>query len=224
MSQTDFLQLLANASETGFEELTLVEPATFNLQLDANATKKDAVFVKGRVQDGPYQGKLIGCGQLSFTEKATSIAVQNLVAMGISKEQLNALGQQFPGNMPEIAKAIASLVKDRIVVAEIVYNTMPNGEVRNQFAIGKIKLVSAPPPPAIGGVPTGAVPAPAAAEPTPAPAAAATPAPEPVAAPVAEVPAPAPAAAPAETPAPVAAVAAPAAAAVTAPPGDDPGF
>lgn len=199
--ETNILDLLNNASETGFEELALVEPSTYKLELDANPTKNgQGVFVKGRIQDGPYAGQLIACGSLTFNEKATGIALQNLKGCGITRDDLNAIAAVNPSSKAHLCERVAAWLKGRVVEAKIIYNDY-NGEVRNQFDIGKITLISAPANPGYGaGVPQ-AAPAPAAAAPAPTP----------------ETPAPA-AAAPAAAPAaaePVAAVAADA---------SDPGF
>jgi hypothetical protein len=200
--------MLDEAYESGFEELTLVEPSKYRLELDANPTKNDGVFVKGRVQAGPYEGKLVSCGSLNFSTSAKKgargIAVRNLKALGISRENCNQILAANNGNWTEFCKVIAAWVKGRIADVELVYNEF-NNEVRNQMDPGKATLVSAPPTPGLGsGVPSGAAPAPA-------------PAPSPQAVAGAEVPAPAqtaPAPAPALTPEPVAA----------AVPSDDPGF
>jgi hypothetical protein len=205
MTTVNVLELLANASETGFEELTLVEPGSYKLELDAAKTRKDGVFVKGRVLEGPLTGKLIGCGQLTFNEKAAGIAKQNLKAMGIDGETLNSIAAQNPASLTAFAEGVAKYIKGRVVTAQLKYNEY-NGDMRNQFEIGKIKLESAPALPALGGVPS-ATPA------TPAP----------------EVPVPVPVPVPV-TPPPEAAAAAPvtvpAVEPVTAPgiPTEDPGF
>jgi hypothetical protein len=194
--------LLDDAFDGGFEQPELVEPGKYRLELDANPTKKDSVFVKGRIIGGPYEGKLVSGGLQNFGEQhkpgARSIAAQNVKGMGISREDCKAIYAAVGGNWAEFVKVLASWIKGRIVDAELVYNDY-NNETRMQFDIGKITLVSAPPQPGYGtGVPQAAPPAPQAGG-----AAAAAPA-------VAEPVAPAPAAAEPVAPA--------------VPTTDDPGF
>lgn len=203
------------AEAGGFEDLALVEPGKYRLELVANATNKDAVFVKGRVVGGPHEGKLVALGLMGFGEQgknpdgARGIALKNVKGMGITKEDCKAIYAANQQHWSTFCKVIATWIDKRVVDAEIIYNDY-NNEIRNQVDIGKITLVSAPPTPGFGaGVPTG-VPTPQAAPP-----AAAAPAPTPEPAPAA---APAPvAAAPAPTPQPVAAAGA-------SPASSDPGF
>lgn len=152
-------ELLDAANEQGFEDLIIVEPAEYQLELTAHhKAGSEGIFIKGRVlAPGPHQGHLVGCGQLTLNENATGIAVQNLAGMGISKDQLNVLATQFGGQLQPFLDAVAALVNKRVVNASIIQHHWL-GKMRNQLEIGKLSLVSAPPPPALGGVPQAAPP------------------------------------------------------------------
>lgn len=150
---------------------------------------------------GPHANKKVMAGGFYLTEKSRSIFFRNMACLGLD---VNYFAQQ--PTLDDVAKALVGRIAD--VEVEV---RQYNGEDRNEIPIGRIKLVSAPPLPGVGGAPVvtqAAAPAPAApAAPAPAaPAAAAPAAPPtpPAAAPaVAEAPAapPAPPAPPAEAPA-----------------------
>lgn len=193
---------------------TLLDPATYNLTVkDARAVSKtvgkEFIGLDLEVADGPYAGAVTGTLH-SFSEKARGIFFQNLVGFGLDKAFWTSVAH-LP--IAQALEAAAAALKGRTITGILEHNDY-NGKISNQFKVGAITLVAAPPLPAIGGIPQVGV----------APVAAAPPVAPPVAAPViAAAPAVAPppviAAAPAVA-TPPAVVAAPAVAApvVVAPP------
>lgn len=188
---------------------TLLDPATYNLTVkDARAVcktvGKEFIGLDLEVADGPYAGAVTGTLH-SFSEKARGIFFQNLVGFGLDKAFWTSVAH-LP--IAQALEAAAAALKGRTITGILEHNDY-NGKISNQFKVGAITLVAAPPLPAIGGIPQVGV----------APVAAAPPVAPPVAAPViAAAPAVAPpviAAAPAVA-APPAVVAAPAVAAPVA--------
>jgi len=199
MSTTTFGEMLANAPTGDFGK-TLLDPGDYSLQIsEARANKDNGIGLDLTVTEGPYAGTVAGT-YWSAKEKALGILRQNAGACGLDDAFFQSIS-----HMPITAalEAIASALKGRAVKGTLEHNTY-NNVTRNQFKIGAIQVVSAPPLPAIGGIPAAAVPA--------APVAAAPAAPVAPVAPVAAAPA-APVAAPVAPIAPVAVVPSPVASA-----------
>jgi hypothetical protein len=196
-------------------ELECLEPGEYRLEVTSCKARATDIMPVYKVVAGPHTGKRVMAGVFSVkSEGAVNIFFQNMKGFG--------LGEDFfavPGN--ESLEAVAAALKGRVADITLGVKQWKN-EDRNEVKIGAIKIVSAPPLPAAGGVPTAApptAPPPVAAAPVApaAPVAAPAPAPAPpvAAPPVAAPPAPPVAAAPAP---PLAAVPAPAEPVAAAPP------
>lgn len=142
-------------------ELGNVEPGVYTLEVTSakHDAAKQYIMPVFRIVDGPYAGKKIGAGVLSYSEKAVGIFLQKLAGFGLGKEFFSAAGVN---SIAEAAAAAAPALKGRVV--KVPLGVQKDGQYagRNELPIRGIELLSAPD--AVGSV------APAAAAPPPPPA------------------------------------------------------
>jgi hypothetical protein len=201
--------------EAKADDIQALEPGDYELEVVSAKDRGTDVMPVFKVTAGPFAGRKVMAGAFSIKGNGARVFYQNMKAFGLPEEFLLA----ETTTLDDVAKALVG----RVVNATLIIDDW-KGEPRNKIPIGAIRLISAPPLPAAGGVPQAApaavqqaapataAPAPAAAAPPVAAAAAPAAAPPPAATAPETAPAaaPAPVAAPAAAPAP--AQAAPAAA------------
>jgi hypothetical protein len=184
LSTVDLKDLLKSYAD---EQAAILEPGDYTLEVTRCTVRNDnALFPIFKVIGGPDAGKTAMLGPLSLTEKAANIFFRNLKGLGVEPDFFTQYA-----TVPDALKAAAEAIKGRIVEIQVEKREW-NGEDRNSFKPGRVKLVSmgrADGTPA--GIPQAAPPAPVQAAP-----------PVPPAAPLVQAPPPLPPAPPATGDAP----------------------
>lgn len=133
------------------EQPTLLPDGGYTFEVTRATAGENYIGVFLKVIGGPEAGKMVKIS-LSFTDKAASIAFQNLAGFGIGKDEISRASG---------LKDIATLLEGRVVEFPEFGRREHNGREYPSWPIGKIKLVSLG---TAGGAPAGI---PAAAAPAP---------------------------------------------------------
>jgi hypothetical protein len=126
-------------------EIHVLQAGSHTLRVTGCSPKGKGLMPIYTPVEGPDAGKRVMCGVMSPGDSdAGRVAfMQRLVKFGLSKE--------FFSQEPSLKEISAALV-GRVITGEITIEPW-NGEPRNKLGFG-IKLVSAPPLPAVAGIPS----------------------------------------------------------------------
>lgn len=134
MTTVDLSQLLKNYAD---EQAEVLDEGTYQFEVTrCTVRNSNALFPIFKVIGGPDAGKTAMLGQLTLTEKAANIFFRNCKGFGFEPEYFAS----FP-TVEEALKAVATQMQGRIVEIEVQKREW-NGEDRNSFKPGRVKLVS----------------------------------------------------------------------------------
>lgn len=163
-TETNLAALFAEYEQNS--AITVLEPGKYKLEVTSATPRGTGIIPVFKVVEGPETGKRVMAGGIyaGTTEGGANAFFRKLEKFGLGKDF-------FKGN-PSI-KETADALKGRVVTIAVGVEEW-QGESRNTMAFD-IKLESAPPLPAVGGVPTVTPAAAPATDSTPAPDAVVTP-------------------------------------------------
>ena len=143
MSNTVSLRELFDQYERE-DQITPLPEGEYTLEVATCKARQSDLQPTYQVVDGPYAGRRVLAGTISWAGNARSIFYQKLEGFGLGREY-------FAGNPS--AEDLARALVGRVVRVQLTQQQDGQYKGRNQLPIQGISLVSAPPLQATGGVP-----------------------------------------------------------------------